>query len=88
MVRFIFLICAAAALFVMGGIHFLIRKEGNTETSFCSPLERGFACTGKVCAIFSLQLFTILVLFLIFDIEVVLIVALILGGTCGKFVIF
>lgn len=64
-------------------MHKLFQKEKGKEVSFLSPLERGLASTGRVYVHFSLQLFTVLILFLIFDLEIVLVVGLAFAGKEG-----
>lgn len=82
--RIRFLFCACAAVLVIGGLHFFLRKEQMCEVGGIAPLERGFATTGKVCSFLSLQFFTILILFLVLDLEIVFVVAFLLRGTAGK----
>jgi NADH:ubiquinone oxidoreductase subunit 3 (subunit A) len=62
----------------------IIGKRTEEETRRKSPLERGFSTTGRILRTLSLQFFVILVLFLVLDLEVVLVVALVLGGSTGR----
>lgn len=81
MIRIILIICSIITLLIITRVHLIIRTEKTKESSSCRPIERGFVSTGRVCVFLSLQLFIILVLFLIFDLEVVFIVGFVLGET-------
>lgn len=61
-----------------------ISKHAEAEGRSKSPLERGLSTTGRVLGVFSLQLLVILVLFLVLDLEVVLVVAIVLGGEARR----
>lgn len=80
MIRVLFIFCSVLVVFVMLGLYLFLQKDFQKEGSLFSPLERGLRTVGKVCSFFSLQFFTILVLFLIFDLEVVLVAGFLLGG--------
>ncbi len=62
----------------------LIGKKREREIRRKAPLERGLTTTGRVLRVFSLQFLVILVLFLVLDLEVVLVVALVFRGRAGK----
>ena len=84
MVGALFLFTSLFLVGVMVGLFCFIRKKRERETRSKAPLERGLATTGRVLRVFSLQFFVILILFLVFDLEVVLVVALVLRGGAGK----
>ena len=58
----------------------LIQKDRWRRKRIKSPLERGFATTRKIYSVLSLQLFVILILFLILDLEVIFIISFIFGN--------
>jgi len=76
-------ICLILMGLMVGGFCF-VRKEEEKEDRSKAPLERGFATTGRILRVLSLQFLVILILFLVFDLEVVLVVALVFRGRIGQ----
>jgi NADH:ubiquinone oxidoreductase subunit 3 (subunit A) len=75
--RIIFLVVAIIFVRVILLLWFLISNKEALEVSIKAPLERGFFTTGEIINIFSIQLFAILILFLILDLEIVFIISFI-----------
>ena len=84
MLRVLFLVSGGIIIVVIFLLFLLICKEDQNRGSSLSPLERGLATTRKIYSVFSVQLFIILILLLIFDLEVVFIIRFVLRGRLGR----
>ena len=84
MIGFVFLIVATLLVCLMFVLFLFISVTTFPETRSKAPLERGFSTTGRIFKAFSLQFLVILVLFLVFDLEVVFVVALVFRGGAGS----
>nr|YP_009353822.1 NADH dehydrogenase subunit 3 [Bryopa lata]AQZ26115.1 NADH dehydrogenase subunit 3 [Bryopa lata] len=62
---------------VLMGLSWLVSMKGSTDKEKCSPYECGFDSVGGARLPFSLRFFLLAVLFLIFDVEVVLLFPLV-----------
>lgn len=80
MIGFVFIFIGGIMVGVIILLLILISKAITIEGRSKTPLERGLSTTGRVLGVFSLQLLVILVLFLVLDLEVVLVIAIVLGG--------
>lgn len=84
MFRFLLFFSGRIIVFIMFLLSSFIGKESQNKSSSLTPLERGFSTTSKIYSVFSIQMFMVLILLLIFDLEVVFIVRFVLrGGLCS-----
>ena len=83
MTGLVFLILGGLIVLIMVLMLGLLRKLKERERRRETPLERGFATTGRVLGVFSLQFLVVLILFLVLDLEVVFVVALVFRGARG-----
>jgi NADH:ubiquinone oxidoreductase subunit 3 (subunit A) len=80
---FVFVMIGLVLGGVMLALLLLLRVRLKTELRSKRPLESRLSTTGESRTVFSMQFLTVLVLFLILDLEVVLIVSLVLSGSTG-----
>lgn len=74
---------AVLITFVIMLLFLFIRANWLITVSTPTPLERGYSVLGKTHTTFSVQYFSLMLLFLILDLEVIFVISLISTGFIG-----